>query len=98
MKTVSDDALRQRVQRALVSLGDSADKVAESLRKKRVKGMVLNPIHCPLSNYLKKRGFAGEISVFSETAYVRKCRVWLPDACTNFVSAFDDGSYKDLEL
>ncbi len=86
---------------ALAALGDEEADVAESLRRRGIKGRVYSERHCPIANYLATT-FGGKSAPFLTVASVKffgwDKREWMatPVAVSDFIEAFDCGRYPDL--
>lgn len=87
------------LKKVLRNLPNSADKIAELLESKNIKGKKDGAQRCPLAIYLNQIILDGEILV--GIGYARDTqettRVKLPDAAIRFVFAFDHGQYPNLE-
>jgi len=75
----------------LDSLGGTVQEVAQSLKDKGITGARRNPCHCPLANLIggyvdNQEGFVGLEEGFE-----------LNRPCRDFVLAFDNGLYPELE-
>ena len=92
-----------RVNKLLNMLGDSPEKVADTLRKKNIKGRIGSRSSCPIANYLH-RYHPGRVSVSQLMARFyeksggteRQMQIYLPDQLRDFVGRFDAGEYPDL--
>lgn len=105
-KTMTKKAVRS----FLIGLGKSAEQVATSLRRRKIKGDTDNPTSCPLYFALKREfRFNPEkllVQVGSDEvrAIPEGCTRWddettvvpLPKACRNFVEMFDNEKFVDL--
>ena len=95
----------------LKSLGESADEVAESLRKQGVKGKLRSRCHCPILNGIYQAcpsywpglqivdSRAREDGQWSAYATLNDSQIMnptLPQPVMNFVGLFDMGHYADL--
>lgn len=79
---------------ALLSLGWSADQVADTLRTRGVVGRQQTPYRCAVARGL---GFDGYPRGVCETwASIGKGMVRLPPPVREFVERFDRGEYPDL--
>lgn len=89
----------------LLSLGDTPDAVADSLRAAGCKGKKMAPCECPVANWLLRQT--------QRTSLVEDRHCWLyppdgdyaspgrlkvatPAAVAQFISGFDHGQYADL--
>lgn len=86
---------------ALHELGGDSDEVAESLRKQGIKGLRGEHCHCPVANYLKSRGFGGEVWGYPGPSVFRYVStdvavVGTPEPVFNFIRRFDDEEFPDL--
>lgn len=85
--------------RLLAELGDTADKVADTLRAKGIKGVRESYEHCPIAKLLQAED-REHVVVLGDSweALVDDC--WLdgdlPQSVRGFVERFDAGVYLDL--
>lgn len=83
---------------SLKSLGKGKHKIAESLKKKRIKGRIRIPLSCPISKFLKKK-FPEVVFKVGETGIFwndTELGVEPPFAIKMFIKAFDKGKYPNL--
>ena len=92
--------LTQKVKDYLKFLGAGPNKVAEALKKAKIKGEPGSSSHCPLANALKKKFKAlTEIQVSNEIglhAYGEDITIKTPVACCKFIDKFDEEQYPAL--
>lgn len=86
----------------LDSLGDTPEAVAESLEKRKIKGIQGSSRHCPLACLLQQNPLWQDIVILGNGFSYRhkgeektKFRA-LPAACMTFVEFFDDWKYPAL--
>jgi hypothetical protein len=99
-----------RISDCLKSLGNTADEVAESLRKQGIKGIVASSCHCPILNaiYTACPDYWSGLRIingskhgdhWSYTATLNDCQITdptLPQPVMDFIGEFDSGKYPDL--
>ena len=95
MKAKVTEAL---VRAKLDDLGDTPERMAESLRVRGVKGQPCSSTFCPLAEYLKREFDASSVSVAfliyvhnGQSVELRPQPHWL-----SFINQFDGGRYPDL--
>ncbi len=105
MAVAIDKVMEQReakLKTALKELGSGKNKVAETLKAKKIKGCRNTSDDCPVAKYVKKlfpratsiEVDTGSVSVgFKDDEYID---VNLPKAVGAFIEAFDDGDYDFL--
>lgn len=91
--------LEDEVLAALAELGDTPDKVADSLKAQGIKGYCCDGTHCPVGKYLngkfpRKKLHASATHICDHTFGARL--VQTPRAIAVFVRLFDEGKYPDL--
>lgn len=89
--------------RLLAELGDTADKVADALRAKGIKGRKAKAASCPIANYVNassdyEHATASDILVTADDPddEYHSLRVTTPQPVRQFIGNFDDGVYLDL--
>lgn len=100
MAKVQLDKFQEMVVNDLKKLGKTADQVAESLVKAKVKGNKLNGNGCPLANWFVKSYKVDTVSVAVgdiEVNGVSLSTPAIPKAIDKFIDRFDDGHYPNLE-
>jgi hypothetical protein len=102
MPFTSEQELATAVNSILAGLGDSSEKVAESLRGKGIRGERGKADQCPISKLLESEiGGAGWASVSACAVIVQGdsfvSNVQPPEPVAAFVSSFDWGEFPDLE-
>lgn len=86
----------------LDSLGDTADKVADNLRARNIKGVQKSECGCPIARLLlKDPGIAQvEVGAFYLTIYPSGddgiVEIEVPRAVSDFIWYFDRGVFRDL--
>lgn len=92
------------------SLGDTSEKVADSLKNQGIKGVKLSTCHCPIVNAVYKAipDYWPGLKIHSETTHGTQYRAKLNDAqifdpklpgpVQDFIADFDYGKYPDLEV
>jgi hypothetical protein len=102
---VSQD-LKERIERMLAGLGDTADAVADSLRAKGIKGNICDGECCPISNVLTAEfpeaaagSWGSEDDWWVEVGHIRTPAgfVSTPPAVKEFIAVFDDGVVEYVE-
>lgn len=92
--------LKERIEKMLAGLGDTADAVADSLRAKGIKGNSTDGECCPIANLVSaefpeaaKGVWGAEDDWWVETHYVRTPDglVPTPEPVCEFITTFDDG-------
>lgn len=90
----------EKVRNLLLSLGGTAQEVAEALLSHSVKGLRDNQCACPVAIFLKKAGLVQVCVHNSEVTWSDRgaCRrgLALPDAVENFIINFDSGGWPEL--
>lgn len=96
---VSGD-LKERIEKMLAGLGDSADAVADSLLAKGNTGYIGDCHFCPVATFLSSEfgndWKVGDYSVTDERTRFPGGEVANPEAVTEFIDRFDQGQYPDL--
>ena len=77
--------------KALESLGENADEVAQSLKDKGIKGVRLHSCECPLAKLIG--GYVAHRGAF---VFGKEACFELPRACREFIAAFDRGAYPEI--
>src|SRR5258708_244708 len=85
------------VRRALNRLGGDANRIAAALYSLEIKGKKYDAEECPLARYLKKTCRADAVKVDEYCVEVAGSKLATPDACHDFIAAFDYGDYPELE-
>lgn len=99
-----------RVSDYLNSLGNTADEVAESLRRQGIKGIVGSPCKCPIINaiYTACPDYWSGLRIVNGSktgdhwwycATLNDCQIMdptLPQPVMDFIGEFDDNKYPDL--
>lgn len=80
----------------LAALGNTADEVAETLRRLGVTGQRVVADSCPVANYLRE--FAGVGHPAMSPAWIKLGDGWIatPAPVARFVARFDLGEFPDL--
>lgn len=92
----------ERVERALILLGETSAEVARTLREEGITGPPGKARLCPVAQYLCREFNAHYVCVFLN-AYVQQsatsddveCRT--PEPVYEFIKDFDHGAYPELE-
>lgn len=85
----------RKIRHTLQQLGDTSDEVRAVLWARGIKGYRQNATCCPIALYLRHELDGVFVVGASEAGVGRICSV-LPDACVDFIAAFDHGSYPEL--
>lgn len=86
----------------LKSLGKNPNKIAETLKKMKIKGVPDDSQKCPLAKVLKKKfkNRIKEILISDEVEFIYKkelMRFYISKPCQKFISKFDGGDdYPEL--
>jgi len=101
-KPTKNEQRTAKLKAALKELGSGKNKIAETLKAKRVKGDVGDSESCPIANYVK-RVFPKAASVEVEGGTIDVCwgaddciSVDTPKAVNDFIGDFDESHYPDL--
>lgn len=87
-----------RLEAFLASLGATADEVAETLRRKGVRGLPCVPGACPVARAIERDlGSPGRCGVSLAWTDDHEDSVAMPEPVAEFVKAFDRGRYADLQ-
>ena len=84
------------VYRKLDALGETADRVADSLRRKGIKGRKTKPTACPIANYLIKELELDLVIVSPQRVeFVDRSFqiINFPDPIVDFIYNFDNNKY-----
>lgn len=90
-----------RLSEVLIGMGDTADKVAQTLRDAGIKGKRADPCACPIAKYLRKQRFTNVSVGLNSTVDVTDGTNDLSERNTSatkaFILAFDqDHQFPDL--
>lgn len=90
--------LRDRLTIALESLGDTPEKIADTLERLGCQGYAGSAEQCPIATYLHEQGFE-DVLIFPNSVSDMKFShlAPLPAAAADFVGRFDRGCYEDLD-
>lgn len=89
---------RWEIRKALKSLGKSEDQVAKSLKDYGITGSRCQPYHCPIAQYLNKSFSLGDTAWASNRrAGFLGVHANMPRPVHDFVTAFDNGEYPEME-
>lgn len=97
---------KSEVYALLESLGGSLDEIAASLCEQNIKGEMGKSRTCPVALYLHRRGIYAEVMVkhtdvtmlvMGEESY-SSVTIDNPNAVAEFVEAFDDHKFPELEV
>jgi len=84
------------LEQELASLGETTCEVASKIQRAGIKGSKGSCISCPVARYLQSRGYLGaKVGAGSTTFYGDY--VLNPSPVQQFVTAFDNGLYPELE-
>jgi hypothetical protein len=93
----------QRIIKLLNRLGETPDRVAQTLQALGHKGTPTWPESCPVANYLREyygnASVANRILVWKDSEDAPKNfdnAVQTPDVINDFITAFDAGEYPEL--
>ena len=91
--------LKERVTKAIRSLGSTRQEVYRTLRKAKIRGIQCSPGCCPIANYVRKEAkvaFGTNLRVATTWVDYGNNHLPLPNAVADFVNKFDDGGYPSL--
>lgn len=88
--------MKPTAEQALASLGESAETVAQELRRKKITGLRCSSYECPIAVFLE-RETGCRFSAGTLNAYSGRSTVDLPGAVSDFIVKFDMGCYPELE-
>ena len=83
----------------LNSLGSSSSEIAASLLSANAKGFKCQGDMCPVSNYLRSKGYASPVVDLTYVSYRVNndfIEVLTPQAVEDFVGEFDEGLFPEL--
>lgn len=81
----------------LEDLGGGPDQVADSLRKRGIRGRIGDPCRCPLARYLESEWFPGARVGMNRISWdTSDFDDGYPQAAHRFRRLFDAGEYPDL--
>lgn len=87
------------VEKFLNGLGNSPDEVAQTLKKRGIKGIAVKANSCPVAIALKRRWPKRDISVVSTRIYFDRSYDYFartPQGVERFIRMFDEGQYPEL--
>lgn len=87
----------EAVLEALEELGETAEEVAESLRKGGHKGIPKTACACPVANFCNKK-FDADTDVQLSEIVLTDCEIVvdMPDNIFQFITRFDNGEFPEL--
>jgi len=87
---------KKTIETSLNSLGKTPTAIANSLRKRGIKGLQATVYSCPIAEFIKQEFAVHKVTVGNYRIVVARFSSLLPGPISRFIQLFDDDKFKFL--